>query len=155
MPEQDMQMNPGMDQQMPGPQDNAQQDNQEAGGNEFAQISGMISDLDRRLRVLEERYSNLRKKMQLTDQNLIDSEKGFHKEVRVFNEEILDLKRNISDFDEKVTIFGNEMGNVANKTELKVIEKYLAMWNPTMFVTRKELRQYLENNRMKIVKDEE
>jgi hypothetical protein len=50
--------------------------------NEYAQIAGIISDLDRRLRVLEERYNNLRKRIQLTDQNVIESERAFGKELR-------------------------------------------------------------------------
>jgi len=59
------------------------------GTNEYAQIASIISDLDRRLRVLEERYSNLRKKLQLTDQNMIESERGYAKELRSFNDELL------------------------------------------------------------------
>ena len=151
MAEQDIQMNSGNMQESQAPPDSAQDNaNAEGQGGEFAQISGMISDLDRRLRILEERYSNLRKKMQLTDQNLIESEKSFNKEVRSFNDETMDLKRNIADFEEKVAIFSNEMSNVAKKTELKVIEKYLALWNPTTFVTRTELREYLKSNSIKL-----
>jgi predicted nucleic acid-binding Zn-ribbon protein len=108
----------------------------------------MISDLDRRLRILEERYSNLRKKIQLTDHNLIESEKSFGKELRTFNEDIMKLKRNTNEFDEKIVIFDTEMQNVAQKTDLKILEKYLAMWDPQMFVTRKELREYLKNKKL-------
>jgi predicted nucleic acid-binding Zn-ribbon protein len=116
--------------------------------NEQMQLASMISDLDRRLRVLEERYSNLRKKIQLTDHNIIESEKSFGKELRNFNEDILKLKRNTNEFDEKIVIFDNEMQNVAQKNDLKVLEKYLAMWDPSMFVTRKELREYLKNKKL-------
>jgi len=63
------------------------------------------------------------------------------------------LKRSIVDFDEKVVMFGSEMDNVAQKTDLKVIEKYLAMWNPGMFVTRKELREYLKNKKIKVLNE--
>ncbi len=124
-------------------------------GNEHVQLASMISDLDRRLRVLEERYGNLRKKIQLTDHNLIESEKSFGKELRNFNEDILKLKRNTNDFDEKIVIFDSEMQNTAQKTDLKVIEKYLAMWEPSMFVTRKELREYLKNHKIILINDKD
>jgi len=120
---------------------------------ESSQISSMISDLDRRLRILEERYGNLRKKIQLTDQNMIESERSFGKELRGFGSDMLELKRSIADFDEKVVIFGGEMDNIAQKTDLKIIEKYLAMWNPGMFVTRKELKEYLKSKNIKLVED--
>jgi len=126
----------------------AQEPNPNSQNGESAQLAGIISDLDRRLRVLEERYGNLRKKLQLTDQNLIESERSFGKELRSFGVDILEQKRSITDFDEKVTIFGGEMENVAQKTDLKVLEKYLAMWNPQMYVTRNELREYLKNRKM-------
>lgn len=121
---------------------------------ESSQISSMISDLDRRLRILEERYGNLRKKIQLTDQNMIESERSFGKELRGFGSEMLELKRSIVDFDEKVVIFGSEMDSVAQKTDLKIIEKYLAMWNPGMFVTRKELKEYLKSKNIKVIEDD-
>jgi predicted nucleic acid-binding Zn-ribbon protein len=121
---------------------------------ESSQISSMISDLDRRLRILEERYGNLRKKIQLTDQNMIEAERSFGKELRGFSNEMLELKRSIVDFDEKVVIFGGEMDNVAQKTDLKIIEKYLAMWNPGMFVTRKELKEYLKSKNIKLIEDD-
>jgi hypothetical protein len=120
---------------------------------ESTQIAGMLSDLDRRLRILEERYGNLRKKIQLTDQNLIESERSFGKELREFGSDALDLKRNISDFDEKVVIFGGEMDNIAQKTDLKIIEKYLAMWSPGMFVTRRELKEYLKSKNIKLIEE--
>jgi len=127
---------------------NASDPNAKDQNSESSQMAGIVSDLDRRLRVLEERYGNLRKKLQLTDQNMVESERSFGKELKTFNSDTLELKRSIADFDEKVTIFSSEMDNVALKSDLKVLEKYLAMWNPQMYVTRSELREYLRNKSM-------
>ena len=121
---------------------------------ESAQIANIISDLDRRLRMLEERYSNLRKKIQLTDSNLIDSEKTYSKELRTFNDELLELKRSTSDFADKVLIFSGEMDNTAKKNDLKVLEKYLAMWDPRLFVTRKDLKEYLKSKNITLVESD-
>jgi hypothetical protein len=125
----------------------------EGGQSEYTQIANIISDLDRRLRILEERYSNLRKKIQLTDSNLIDSERSFSKELRTFNDELLELKRSTSDFGDKMMLFSGEMDNTAKKTDLKVLEKYLAMWDPKMFVTRKDLKAYLQSKNITLVED--
>lgn len=112
---------------------------------EYAQVAGIVSDLDRRLRILEERYSNLRKKLQLTDENLLDAERTFSKELKGFNQESLELKKQTNDFSEKIGMLGSEMENVAQKSDLKVVEKYLDMWNPSNFVTRTELKAYLKS----------
>jgi hypothetical protein len=130
------------------------QDTKDGQNSDYTQIAGMISDLDRRLRILEERYGNLRKKIQLTDENMIESERTFGKELRGFGNEVLELKRSISDFDEKIVIFTGEMDSTAQKMDLKVLEKYLTMWDPGMFVTRKELREYLKSKNIKLIGDE-
>lgn len=161
MVDQGMQMGPmgqGIGQQIADAQNNPNQNQGSPGSEtsgEYAQMASIVSDLDRRLRTLEERYGNLRKKIQLTDQNLIESDRSFGKELRRFNEDLLEMKRSTADFDDKVLMFGSEMSNIAQKTDLKVIEKYLAMWNPGMFVTRKELKEYLKNNKMILAGDEE
>lgn len=111
-------------------------------------IASLISDLDRRLRVLEERYSNLRKKIQLTDENLVDGERTFSREVKSFNDGLIELRRSTVDFSDKIEIFDSELSRTAKRSDVKVIEKYLALWTPTMFVTRKELKDYLETKTM-------
>ena len=111
-------------------------------------VASLISDLDRRLRVLEERYSNLRKKIQLTDENLVDGERTFSREIKSFNDSLIDLRKSTIDFNDKITVFESELSRTAKKSDVKIIEKYLALWNPTMFVTRKELKDYLETKKM-------
>jgi hypothetical protein len=109
-----------------------------------AVLVGAISDLDRRLRTLEERYSNLRQKIQITDQNLIEGERTIMKDFRNSNTELLELNRNVNDFSEKILMFKDEMDSTAQKKDLKVIEKYLELWDPNNFVTRNELREFLK-----------
>lgn len=111
---------------------------------EIEQIASIITDLDRRLRILEERYGNIRKKLQLTDQNIIESERGFVKDLRIVNEDTLKLKKQVNDYSEKISIFTDEINQTAKRTDVKLIEKYLDLWNPRNFVTRKELKDYLK-----------
>lgn len=123
----------------------AQQDrDQKSSSPEIEQMAAIITDLDRRLRVLEERYTNIRKKLQLTDQNILESERGFSKELKSINEDTLRLKKQVNDYSDKVYMFGDELNQTAKKTDLKVMEKYLILWDPKNFVTRKELKAYLQ-----------
>jgi hypothetical protein len=46
---------------------------------DLAEISSNVNNVSRRLRILEERYSSLRKKTQLTDQNILNSNKEIAK----------------------------------------------------------------------------
>jgi len=111
---------------------------------EIEQVASIVTDLDRRLRILEERYSNIRKKLQLTDQNILESERGFVKELRTVNEDTLKLRKQVNDYSEKISIFTDEINHAAKRTDVKLIEKYLDLWNPRNFVTRRELKEYLK-----------
>ena len=111
---------------------------------EVEQIAAIITDLDRRLRILEERYGNIRKKLQLTDQNVLESERGFVKELRTVNDDTLKLRKQVNDYSEKISIFTDEIKQTAKKTDIKLIEKYLDLWDPRNFVTRRELKEYLK-----------
>jgi chromosome segregation ATPase len=136
-------MNPDMfGQQAPAPEQPTGPDA------EYSQIATLISDLDRRLRILEERYSNIRKKIQLTDQNLLESERSFSKELKEISDEALELKRSTGDFSDKISMFESEIDNVAQRMDLKVIEKYFNMWDPSSFVTRSELKEYLKDKKI-------
>lgn len=125
---------------------------------EIEQVASIVTDLDRRLRILEERYSNIRKKLQLTDQNILESERSFVKELRTVNEDTLKLRKQVNDYSEKISIFTDEINHAAKRTDVKLIEKYLDLWNPRNFVTRRELKEYLKQKESmppRIINDEE
>lgn len=113
-------------------------------GNELNQLATILSDLDRRIRLLEERYSNIRKKIQLTDQNIIESERSFVKEIKSVNDDALKIKKQVNDLTEKISILNDELNQSAKIKDIKILEKYLDLWDPKIFVTRKELKEYLE-----------
>ncbi|RJQ18226.1 hypothetical protein C4573_00705 [Candidatus Woesearchaeota archaeon] len=107
----------------------------------FSIISHNVNDLERRLRVLEERYTNLRKKTQITDQNMLENEKHLSKEIRGLTDSVSELKFQMQELAEKLAIFNSEFEHVAQKTDVQMIEKYLDLWQPMNFVTREELKK--------------
>ena len=104
-------------------------------------LGANVNDIASRLRVLEERYANLRKKTQVTDQNLIESERGMLKEMEELNQKVLDLKHGIFDMNEKITTMLGELANCVREEEFAVIAKYVELWEPANFVTRDELKK--------------
>ena len=96
-----------------------------------------------RVKILEERYAYLRKKAKLTDQNLLDFEKNLNSEIKLINEDLMELKRNIHDLVEKLEIMKADQSNMVSLQDFKVLDKYLALWEPMNFVTREELKKLL------------
>lgn len=104
-----------------------------------------VSDIESRLRVLEERYANLRHRTQITDQNMLETEKNLSTEMRQTKDQLTQLSDTLSEITSKMGLFASELSTVAQRVDLKVIEKYLDLWQPMQFVTRDELASVLKN----------
>jgi hypothetical protein len=111
----------------------------------FSNLSGAIKDMQRRITILEERYKNLRSKTQITDQNMLESERNYNTQAKEISEDIMEIKHSINELNEKVSLFNAEFENVAKKNDLRVIEKYVELWDPTQFV-RKKNKEKLKDN---------
>jgi hypothetical protein len=100
-----------------------------------------INDADtmRRLRVLEERFMNLRRKAQLSEEKLLAAEEKVHTDVRMLTDELVALRRTLADLQESVASLQGEMQHAAPQHELRALEKYLSYWDPMSFVTKEEL----------------
>lgn len=103
-----------------------------------------IVSLSGRLKVLEERYTSLRKKTQTSDQNLIESERGINQEIRLLNDDLMALKRKLRELSEKTEVLSDEVDNFVKHEDFIVLDKYISMWQPMEFVTRKELNDILK-----------
>ncbi|MBD3313965.1 hypothetical protein GF345_05980 [Candidatus Woesearchaeota archaeon] len=110
----------------------------------MSDLSNQINNLSRRLRILEERYTNLRKNTQLTDQNLLKFNKDFHREASSLNSDLTDARREFSDLKDKVRLIVKELMECAKTEEVKILEKYINMWDPVKFVQRNEVDRIVE-----------
>jgi predicted nucleic acid-binding Zn-ribbon protein len=107
-------------------------------------IAKNVNSLAANLRILEERYSNLRNRLQASEQGIIVLDKDIRADIKLLNEDALELKKEIIDIRDKLRLISSEIKNLVNKNEFKVVERYLDIWQPMNFVTRNELRKMLE-----------
>lgn len=110
----------------------------------IGRISKSLNSLASNLRILEERYSNLRDRLQVSEQNIIMMDKELRSDLKMLSEDVLELKREINDINDKLRIISSEIKNLVNKHEFKVVERYIDLWQPMNFVTRNELKKLLE-----------
>ena len=113
----------------------------------FSKISKNVNTLAASLRILEGRYSTLRSKGQVSEQNLIELEKEVTNDIKMISEDLVEVKREMKDIKDKLILIKAELGNRASKNELKIMERYIDMWQPMNFITRNELNKLLEEKR--------
>ncbi len=101
-----------------------------------SELAGELNNISRRLMVLEERYTNLRKKTQVTDQNMLSSNKKVMAEIQTVHEQMDERKKEIDDINDKMRIIVRELKECAKRQDVEVLQKYINIWEPVNFVTR-------------------
>lgn len=127
--------------------------NHQAGANAESQKKGQdqnylvlsrnVSDLLGRLRLLEERYTNLRREHQTTGQNMIENHQDLSKKQRRLADNITELKRQLQDLKEQLNTMQAELAEAASANELKVLQRYMDFWEPVNFITREEAEELI------------
>ncbi|MCD4759982.1 hypothetical protein K8R33_03770 [archaeon] len=113
-----------------------------------AQYSPM-NEINTRVRILEGKYNLTRERMLLINQNMIDHYKTLSTELRTINEDLKEIKETLETMKETTKNVVKEMSFFARKDQLKILEKYINMWNPLNFVTEKEVLEIMKKKRTK------
>ncbi|MBI2652734.1 hypothetical protein HYX00_04685 [Candidatus Woesearchaeota archaeon] len=110
---------------------------------DFSGITSDVSTLSRRLRLLEEGFTNLRRFFQVTEENVIAKNKHFSAEIKTLTYDINEVRKEIQELKDKLLLVIRELQSVARKEEVKVLEKYINLWNPIKFVSQNEVEQII------------
>ncbi|MBI4440047.1 hypothetical protein HY638_03680 [Candidatus Woesearchaeota archaeon] len=112
---------------------------------------GEVRDLSSRVRTLEDTLANIRKKIQITDSNLITRSKQLDTEIKATYADIKEIKQEILDIRDKVAMMLKELKLRATSDDVKVLQKYIDMWDPIKFVTKNDVDAIVEDKVRQIV----
>jgi hypothetical protein len=115
-----------------------------AAGPDISHLVEDVNTVNRRLRVLEERHSNFRRRVQVIEQNMLSSSKKVLSEVKSVNSEISEIKRQIGEIENRIIMVIKELRLTAKKEEIEVISKYLEYWEPVKFVTVEQVEKIID-----------
>lgn len=123
----------------PSPQNKGRYPSSEATG-----IISQVNSVNTRLRLLEERFTNLRRKTQLTEQNMLNNRKKSSTEFKTISGEINDLKHTLREINENITQIVDELPRFAKKDELKTLTTYVNLWDMSRFMSREEAERLIK-----------
>ena len=103
-----------------------------------------MNNLTRRLRVIEERFANTRSKIEIDEKNMLNFHKKVNLDFKSINSEILELKNDIKEMRTEMSMIIKELQLAAKKEDVKVLEKYIEIWQPLNFVTKKEVERIIK-----------
>jgi len=101
-------------------------------------------DAIERARILESKYKNLRERILIVNQNMVQGYKNSSTEIKFLNNNINELKKDMFEIKENIHKLIHDLQFFASKQDLKVLEKYINMWDPLNFVTQKDLEELLK-----------
>lgn len=104
-----------------------------------------ITRLASRLKISEERYSDIRKKLLLIEQNMLSHHKKAMSEIRVLHSEITDINQKINEIQDRILLVIKELKLTAKKEDVDVMKRYVELWNPMRFVTRETVESVVRD----------
>ncbi len=96
-----------------------------------------------RVRVLEERLSNVRAEIKLLEDNMVRRNKLLATELKTLTSELSEFRREMDEIKDRMLLIIRELQSLAKKEDVLVLQKYIEMWEPINFVTHNELREAL------------
>jgi chromosome segregation ATPase len=103
-----------------------------------------INELANRLRVLEGKQSLYSEKLLVMNQNMIEEYKKTLKEIKATDMEVRELKNDIKNIKNIIKHLTDEADKFAMKNDIKVLEKYIKLWDPIQFVTEKDVQDMIQ-----------
>jgi len=101
-------------------------------------------DVISRVRTLEGKYNLLRDRALIINQNMITQYQKTSAELKTIEEDLQDIKHTIFQIKETLKHLVQEMEGFARRDEIKILEKYINLWNPMKFVTEEEVKKLIE-----------
>ncbi len=103
-----------------------------------------IAVLSTRLRVAEERYADLRRKLQLIEQNMLMHQKKAVLESKNVQADVMEIKRTVRAMEDKVVMAIKELQLTARKEDVDVLKRYVEMWDPIRFVSYDQVERLID-----------
>ncbi len=112
-----------------------------AGGSD---LIGELAAINRTIRTVEDKIDNLRRKVQVIEKNMLQSDKKLFTEMRTTESDLSELKHELEDFRDKMKLLVKEIKLTATKEELTVLQKYISFFEPMNFVTKRDVKREIE-----------
>ena len=117
--------------------------------------NNVLSDINNKIRTLESKGNVLSEHLLTINQNTIEEYKRINKQIELLNEDIRGLKEELFNLKQTIKAFLGEVDFFAKKNDIKVLEKYINLWNPLEFVREDEIEKIVEEKMAKLKKGDE
>jgi hypothetical protein len=123
----------------------------QANGPELSGLAEQLNGLAARIRVSEERFAELRKKLMFIEQNMLSNHRKLLSDLKISASETDELRHKLVDVEDRLITVIKELRLTARKNDIDVLRRYIELWDPVKFVTaehaEKIARELIEEHR--------
>jgi len=112
---------------------------------DFNEISGMLSEFNTKIVDLEGRYELLKERMLVSNESFIKTRDNLSKDIRVIKDDIREIRSDIDRIKEMVQHVIGDTAGFARKEELRILERYMKLWEPLKFVKAEEVKRMIDD----------
>ncbi|MBR9677851.1 MAG: hypothetical protein GOU97_00955 [Nanoarchaeota archaeon] len=102
-----------------------------------------ISDINTRIRILEEKIGSLSEKSKITENTLLSNFKEVNEKISENDEKTNELQKEILSMKDTIEVMLKQMKLFANKNDYKTLERYVNLFKPLQFLTKEEITQLI------------
>ena len=133
------------------PQQNlAQKNKPNKNSNQMIPQMGKINSLSTRITLIEETINRLDERMSLIEQRILKLGKETKIEIKTNSEEIKDINIETEKMKDDLNLIIDDLKGSARKEDIEILKKYIQMWEPMQFLTRKEFKEKIKEIEDKI-----
>lgn len=110
-------------------------------------ISYVINDLNSRMRLMESKYNLFGERLLVVNKNMIEEYKKILEKQRSLQEEMREIKNTVETLRDIMKKIEKNSGMFARKEDLKVMEKYMELWNPLNLVTEDDVINIIKRHK--------
>jgi hypothetical protein len=118
-------------------------------------ISALLSEFGTRLNEVEEKQRLVKDRILLIGENLINTKEEYDKDIEELRIQINQINEEIKDIKRLNRRIVNELGNFARKTEVKVLDRQMKMFQPLDVARISDVKTIVKEELAKIQKPAE
>ena len=108
-------------------------------------VKKQVSNVSARMKLIENHVDTLRSHVDLLDSSLIEKHKLVIEEVRSVEDSVRGLRADIDMVKDLTERIAKRLEDLASRDQVKILERYVSLWQPMNFVTRSEIETVVKN----------
>ena len=99
---------------------------------------------EQQMRVLEDKISNLNRKIELIENNMLDVNKKQNQDLKTVLHKQIEMEKEIDLVKRRIQEMAADLKHFARKEQMDTLQKYIEYWKPLAFVTQSEVEDIID-----------